>query len=63
MQNASTVVPYRPQKANSWFWSFQQWHLCRPSYNCLSNSYRIIRWLVTERALVWVQRQRWTIVI
>ena len=50
-------------KANSWSCSFQQWHLRQLACNCLSNSYRIWREMVTAHILVGVQRPRWTVVI
>jgi len=40
------AVSNRLQKANRWFWSFQQWHLCWPSCYCLSNSNRLWREVV-----------------
>jgi len=51
------AVPNHPQKANSWSCGSQQRHPCQLGCDCLSNSYRLWRGVVTAHTLVRVQHK------
>jgi len=56
------AVPNSPHKANGWSGSFQQWHHCLLGYDCLSNSYRLWKRVLTAHTLIGVQHPWWTVV-